>query len=368
MKYYIIIFFLLLFGCKTIINVPTLAINEGITASNLSKEQLQAITNVISEFPNESELSIAILRDGQTTFLGVKRQNDSIKSIMNHQSVFEIGSITKVFTTHLLINTLNDGLIETIDASIQPHSPYAIKGHPQITFMHLANHTSGIPNNISASIFSLNRSNPYKNWQEEKLEKYLKEDIEIVSPPGEKYIYSNVGMAVLANTICKVKSATYETLLQEEIFMPLNMTKTTTKRKAVENSLVKGLNWKGKLAENWDLAAFKGTGAVLSSAEDLSFYIDWSFRALKAELVLMSKPTMNNNRELDVALGWHLKKGITNSPFLWHNGGTGGYKSSIAINLSNNTGVVVLTNFGAVNNPKSRLVDQLCYKLMKTVD
>lgn len=360
--------FLLFLGCKTTMNVPVPVVEDGGTATELTTAQEKAIIDVLSEFPNGSEISVAIVKGDNSIFYGLKRQNDTIRTIVNSQSVFEVGSITKVFTTHLLLNAMQEGLIKNLEEPIQEYCPYKIKGNPRITFMQLANHTSGLPNNISVSIFNTNRSNPYKSWDEEKLGKYLKEEVKIESIPGEKYAYSNVGMAVLANTICNLRSEKYEALLRKEIFKPLQMTSSTTKRESVQGLLVSGYNWKGKATENWDLAAFEGAGALLSTTEDLSSYIKWNFEALKSNLALMSRQTINVKKDLKLALGWYIVEGYTIEPFLWHNGGTGGYKSSMGINLSNNTGVVILTNIGATNNPKKGLIDKLCYNLMGAME
>ena len=68
-----------------------------------------------------------------------------------------------------------------------------------------------------------------------------------------------------------------------------------------------------------------------------------------------------------MALGWHIIKGILNDPFLWHNGGTGGYKSSMGLSLQNDSGIVILTNIGATGNPKKGLIDKLCFDLLKSL-
>ncbi|MEM7297688.1 MAG: serine hydrolase domain-containing protein, partial [Bacteroidota bacterium] len=296
-----------------------------------------------------------------------KRQNDRLEVVDNANRVFEIGSITKVFTTQLLLNAVIDGLVENLDAPIQQYCPFEIQGNPQITFRQLANHTSGLSSEISASIFNTDPANPYKRWDEERLKRHLEKEIEITHPAGEKYSYSNIGMAILSNTICHLRSANYEAILQKEVFQPLEMINTTTKRGQVQDILVKGYNWKGEATANWDLAALEGTGAILSTSDDLATYIQWNFEALKSQLAPMAQPSYVINEELEVALGWHIVKENSRTPFLWHNGGTGGYKSSMAINLANNTGVVVLTNIGATNNPKKRMIDQLCYDLMETL-
>ena len=358
--------FCLLLGYDAVTQITSA--NKILSKQGLSKAQKQAIQDVLTRFPNESQMSIAIIEGDQSAFYGLKKQNDTLAIVDNAKSVFEIGSITKVFTTHLLINAINDGLIESIDEPIETFCPYKIKGDPNITFKHLVNHTSGLPGNISASIFTTKPSNPYKNWDEEKLSKYLRQEVAILSRPGEQYRYSNVGMAILANMLGQFKQETYEDLLQKDIFLPLKMTSSTTVRADVQGELVQAYNWKGKKTDNWDLASLVGTGGVLSTATDLSRYIQWSFGALANELALMSQSTFKVDQVLEVALGWHLIKGYTKTPLLWHNGGTGGYKSSMALDIVSKSGVVILTNIGATNNPQKGLIDKLCYQLMATTE
>lgn len=94
----------------------------------------------------------------------------------------------------------------------------------------------------------------------------------------------------------------------------------------------------------------------------------WNFTALNNQLLVMQQATKSINEQMDIALGWHIMKNKTSEPFLWHNGGTGGYKSSMAINLSNETGIIILTNIGATDNPKKGLIDNLCFDLMTSLE
>jgi CubicO group peptidase (beta-lactamase class C family) len=185
------------------------------------------------------------------------------------------------------------------------------------------------------------------------------------SIPGEKYQYSNLGMALLAYIVFKIESRDYESLLQEDIFKPLKMEHSTTQRDLVKYFLVQGYNWKGKLTVNWDMAEIKGAGAILSSVSDLAKYLMWNFKALNNQLTLMKQSTKTINENLEIAIRWRILKNKTPKPFLRHNGGTGGYKSSMAINLDNKTAIIILTNIGATNNPKKELIDNLCFDLMK---
>jgi CubicO group peptidase (beta-lactamase class C family) len=356
------------FGCNSFNKTTVAHYNEEISSADIALSQTELIANVLSEFPNNSEVAIAIIKSNRVNYYGLKRTNDSLHIVDNSNLVFEIGSITKVFTTQLLIDLFEEGKIESIDEPIHPYIDFTIKSSPTITFKQLANHTSGLPGNIDGNIFNTDRSNPYKKWDKAKFVNFLVKDVKLNATPGEKYEYSNVGMALLASIISTIESKDYEILLQEKILQPLEMERSTTQRHLVQNYLVQGYNWKGKPTTNWDLAEMRGAGAMLSTVHDMSKYLIWNFDALDNQLALMKQSTKSINENLEIALGWHLIKNETEMPFLWHNGGTGGYKSSMAINLTNDTGVIIFSNIGATNNPKKGLIDRLCFNLMKTLE
>lgn len=368
MKYLSVLLFSFLISCSTNkkIVAPTIAIEKKQIETN--DQAFDEIINTISKLTNGSEIAVAVIKNNETKYYGIQRQNNQLSNSKNMRSVFEIGSITKIFTTNLLLNAIEDDLIPSIDHSITKFNDYTIKGNPNITFKQLANHSSGLPNNIKASIFTTKRSNPYQKWDEEKLKHFLKTEVKINSLPGEKYNYSNIGMAVLANSICQQRKKSYEQLLQEEIFSPLGMTMSSSIRNGFEEQIVQAYNWKGKPTENWDLGSIEGAGAILSTVEDLAIYLQWNFTALEKQLKPMRQSTKKINDTFEVALGWHIVNGKTNEPILWHNGGTGGYKASMSINLNNKTAVVILSNVGATKNPKARYIDDLCFAIMKQLD
>ncbi|MEM8969349.1 MAG: serine hydrolase domain-containing protein, partial [Bacteroidota bacterium] len=110
----------------------------------ITDKQSKLIFKNARQFPNNTELSIAFIHQGKTKFVGVKRMNDTIKIRENHQSIFEIGSISKVFTSSLLSSfILNKAL--SLEDPIQDHLELMLKTDDKITFKELANHTSGLP-------------------------------------------------------------------------------------------------------------------------------------------------------------------------------------------------------------------------------
>ena len=78
------------------------------------------------DFPESTQLSIAIIQNGKTNYYGIIKLNDTIRPIENQDKVFEIGSITKVFTSTVLASLVEEGKIKLTD-EINPFYPFPFK-------------------------------------------------------------------------------------------------------------------------------------------------------------------------------------------------------------------------------------------------
>lgn len=358
---------LIFFGCgRTTDIVPAendLALREG-----FDRTVIDTIARYINVFPNETQFAVALVRDSAVYYLGAIRKEDKLVNVENQESVFEIGSISKVFTSTLLAHYAYAGRVQ-LDEPLQAYLPFKLKESKKnsqpITLKTLANHTAGLPripgNMMGALLF--NRSNPYRKYSKEKLEKYLKEDLRLKSTPGEEYAYSNLGAGLLGYTLSTVIGKSYEEMLQEVVFGPLQMGSSTTKREKVQSRLVKGLNEKGKETSNWDLNALAGAGAVLSSVEDLAKFAMANF-AEDPVLDLQRTKTFEVDEKMSLALGWHIITTESGLTCYWHNGGTGGYSSSMAIDPEANSATIILSNISSGHSERGK-IDQLCFRLMQ---
>ena len=337
-------------------------VNEVI--DTLSSAQNNLIRDVISKLPSQSQLAIAIIENGKTKFHGVEKRNDSIHTIQNQEHLFEIGSISKVFTATLLADfVLNQRL--ALDANINDYLDFQIKDDAKITFGQLATHTSGFPR-IPASLAFASLENPYKDYSEEKLIHYLKNDLSILSEPGTVCEYSNLGAAVLGYFLSIIDTSSYEEMLQTKIFSKYDMLHSTSERSSIDHSFVTGLNDQGVQVSNWDMAAFAGAGAVISSVEDLSKFAIAQFDSINTELALTRQNHFTVNDAYSMGLGWSLITADTGSIWNWHNGGTGGYSSSIIIDTKAQHGVIVLSNISALGKLSAQILN-LTPELLKTL-
>lgn len=333
-------------------------------ATALTTEQTDLVDKYFNDFPNNSEVSIGLVKNGTVQFYGVKRIIDTLNVVDNHNSIFGIGSISKVFTATLLANlvvkdelNLKDNISKDLDFSFNEN----------ICWLHLANHTSGFPRLPSnLNLLTMDIENPYKDYGEKELKEYLTGKIELLHQPGEKYAYSNLSVGLLSYLLSQKYNSSYEQLLNDHIFLKLKMNNSTTKLEEIKSNLIKGQDAFGKTTPNWDFDVLEGAGAILSTVEDLSKFAIAQFDNTNEAFNLTRKRTFSISDDLEIGLGWHILKRENNIDWYWHNGATGGYTASMAIDPLAKNGVIILSNISAFHT-KMGNIDQLCFGLMNTL-
>ncbi|MDZ7682076.1 MAG: serine hydrolase domain-containing protein [Fodinibius sp.] len=120
----------------------------------------------------------------------------------------------------------------------------------------------------------------------------------------------------------------------------------------------------GDPATNWDLAALQGAGAILSSAGDLAAFGMANFDSTNKSLALQRKATFSISDSRNVALGWFIEQQHDGHQWHMHNGGTGGYRSSMILDESNKRGIVILSNISA-GHKFADDIDTLAKQLLK---
>ena len=331
----------------------------------MSKEQSEIIFESTKKFPNNTQISIAIINNGEVYYYGMNKENDTISTIENQKSVFEIGSISKVFTSTLLANFVIDGKVK-LNGNINDYLKTPLKNRIKISFTDLANHTSGLPRLPSnLDLAKVKPENPYIEYKEKEMKEYLTKYLEL-SNKGE-YQYSNLGVGLLGYTLSTIENVTYETLLQNKIFSKYDMQNSTADITKIKGDLVRGLNNEGKEVPNWEFSVLAGAGAIFSTVEDLSQFTISQFDYSHKELKLTRVKTFELNENMDIGLGWHILKSQSKNLWYWHNGGTGGYSSSMVIDEKSKNGIIILSNVSAFN-PNMGNIDNLCFELMKTLE
>ncbi|MCA8955665.1 MAG: serine hydrolase [Planctomycetes bacterium] len=276
----------------------------------------------------------------------------------NADTVYEIGSISKVFTGILLADAVVRGVV-ALDTPVRDLVPQGTRvperDGAKIQLQHLTSHTSGLPR-LPANFAPADWGNPYHDYGPARLWAGLTAS-ELASVPGRSYAYSNFAVGLLGQLLVdKEHAANYETLLQVRITKPLLLPHTTTRLDAeVRERLAPGCNDCGQRVASWTFDALTGCGGIRSTARDLMAFAGAALAAnaaderktpLRRAFQLAAKPCyrppfLQKARAPAVGCGWHLgpARGV-----LWHNGATGGYCSMLLLDTESGFAVVVLSN------------------------
>lgn len=277
--------------------------------------------------------------------------------------MFEIGSITKVFTSMLLLGMEQDKLISSDDVVGKFVQNVKNDYLNKITLKSLATHTSGLPILATNHILSKKRSNPYSIYTKEDLTAFLS-NADYTDSIGS-FGYSNIGVALLGNILCRVSGSTYDELLKKYVTSPLKMNETAIMLDSEQNSrFLNGHASTGKRVPHWDLSIYEGAGGIKSSVSDLSLFVQANLNddnPLASMLQKSHLPIWIGNSNL--YFGWGGDK-ILDQGILWHNGGTAGFNSYLAFNKELRVGVVLLSNYSFFTNS---LMDYYFAQLRKLI-
>jgi CubicO group peptidase (beta-lactamase class C family) len=266
--------------------------------------------------------------------------------------IFEIGSITKVFTCILLADMVLGGEMKLEDP-ISLYLPKSVKAPTrngkEITLLDLATHTSGLPR-MPTNFKPKDSKNPFADYDVEQLYEFLS-TYTLPRDIGSKYEYSNVGMGLLGHILTLKTKTDYETLVVNRICKPLKMTDTRITLSAEQKTrLATGHTMDLNPTPNWDIASLAGAGALRSTVNDMLKFLAANLGLTKTRLW----PALQKSHEIqrktesadtEIALGWHVFKRY-GTEIVWHNGGTGGYRTFAGFDTKKRAGAIVLSNSG----------------------
>jgi CubicO group peptidase (beta-lactamase class C family) len=215
---------------------------------------------------------VGILRGGDQWVAGYGTI-DAGQQPPDEDAIFEIGSVTKVFTTLLLADLVLRGEV-ALDDPAQKYLPSNVPmpkwRDQEITLCHLATHTSSLPR-LPANLWKTvkDQANPYANYQVSDLYEFLS-GYKLKRPIGSRVQYSNLGVGLLGHILGRVASKSYEELVGERILRPLGMNNTSiTLSPDQQRRLAPGHTLFGKVTANWDIPTLAGAGALRSTAGDV---------------------------------------------------------------------------------------------------
>lgn len=318
---------------------------------------IEAINSYCSN-KNNIVMSIGIIYREKSDYI-VYGKNGTI--LPKEEHLYEIGSITKTFTTSLLTKAIYNGQIDLND-SISKFIKLNV-GQFYPTIEQLATHTAGYgeypPFIKIKSIMSsaTDHSNFFYGYNTQSLIKDLQK--RTLSNKPYAWEYSNFGMSALGNVLTQVYNSDYKTLVENYAQKELGLANTHVGiNKGDLNGYTKGnkvANWKWK-----DDDAFLPAGSLVSNIDDMLKYINIQISGEDKYLALgYKKYAVTSNPQYDMGLGWILD---TKNNIIWHNGETYGFNSFIGFDREKKIGVVIMANYAGQADNSSTIIGQ---KLLK---
>jgi CubicO group peptidase (beta-lactamase class C family) len=223
----------------------------------------------------------------------------------------------------------------------------------------LATHTSGLPR-LPTNLTPADPANPYADYTVEQLYAFLSGHT-LRRDVGAEYEYSNYGFGLLGQLLATSVGMTYEELVTTHLTRALAMTDTRITLTPDMHTRLAGGHVGILATSSWDIPTLAGAGALRSTAADMVQFLRANMGLVDTPL-LQAMQTSHEPRHpagseaLHIGLGWHIL--IRDGRHLvWHNGGTGGYRSFAGFRRDQHRGVVVLTN-------SNRSADDIGYHLL----
>lgn len=342
----------------------------------------QTVDNIVAPLLSARKgigLAVGVIDRGQRHLLGYGTLSKACTEPVEGHTVFEIGSVTKVFTAALLALTVEDGLMH-FDDPLCDLLPELANLPRDITPIRLATHTSGLPRlpfQFFMRSWLKNPGNPYAAYTIADLVAYLatyRSQHWRKSTRLGVFRYSNFGFGLLGHVLAQRLGMTYEEGIANQLCDTLGMLDTrVTLTSEQQTRCAMPHTSRGKPTSHWDMLALAGAGALRSTVSDMLKFVaanlskaptrlERAMRACHEMYGELAPPPQgirgvisgwlksrlgNIEPPFGVALGWHLSRlGTSADTVYWHNGATGGYRAFTGFVKESNTGVVILSNRG----------------------
>lgn len=315
---------------------------------------------------------VAVVAGDEVRYAGAGRVGGGETAPPDGDTIFEIGSVTKVFTSLVLARLAvgeTVGLDEAVSDLLPPWSRVPSRDGRHITPEHLATHTSGLPRlpkgMLVRALLRPNTPDPYADCTAEVLLRGLA-DTKLGAVPGKRFRYSNLGGGLLGLALAERTGTDYEALVDREICKPLGLDDThvnlDTGRAA---RMAQGHGKRGRPVPPWNLADLVGAGGLRSTAADLVTFVRAQLRpdgGPFGDAIRLSRAVdYVGNPFMRAHLGW-MSVGPRGKDYrqYFHNGQTGGFASFVGFTPAKDVAVVALSNTArTLDRPVAALLGQL---------
>jgi beta-lactamase class C len=319
--------------------------------ASLDVKKVDAIASEFIDRNDVTGLSIGLYFNDKSHYYNYGYLSQESSQEVSNETLFEIGSVTKVFTALLLAQAANKkkiSLSQTIDAFLPEGLNDENIPIDRLTFLQLATHTSSLPR-IPGN------ASPLEPYPLKTMITFLKQ-WKAKYKPGTRYLYSNLGYGVLGYTLEGVYDKSYQSLLTSQILTPLSMTSTFLSVPPWRQSdYAKGYNKANEKVIHWPMNAWRASaGGIRSTIVDMMQFLKAHLLVktmsipFRKAILISQKSEFTRIDGTQVGLGWEISFDANGDKILTKNGATNGFSSIIIFKPKQRVGVIILTNkFGA---------------------
>ena len=325
------------------------------SASNAALPSDSTVLSIITQRVKEGRsagIVVGLLdADGNTRVVAIGDPGPG-QPPLDGNSVFEIGSISKVFTATALADLVQSGKVK-LDDPVQKFLPDDVtvpsRDGMQITLLNLSEQNSGLPR-MPSNFHPKDPNNPYADYTVQQLWDFLSH-YTLPRDPGAQFEYSNLGVGLLGQALARATGEPYEAMERRMVWQPLGMTHTAiTFTPWMKQHLALGHDASGQVTANWDLPTLAGAGAIRSTTDDMLKFLAANLHPERGPLeramaFAHEERAPAGSPVMRIGLNWFSLHAGSDT-IVWHNGGTGGYRTFIGFEPSRKVGVVVMTNSG----------------------
>ncbi len=330
------------------------------------KDNSSAIAGKIHEYIAAMEKqsyagAILVAQNGSVLYKqGIGMAIRSTNTPNTPRTVFTIGSITKQFTAAAILKLQMMNKLHVTD-HISTYIPNVPDDKQDITIHHLLTHSAGFASAIGGDFSPISRDDFVANVMKAPL----------VSPPGQRYLYSNIGYSLLGIIIENISGQRYEQFLNQYLFTPAGMTSTgysipNWDSDIVAHGYTQNRDWGTLLDKPWDGNApywhLRANGGILSTVEDM---YKWHLALLGTKILsdevkqMMFTPHISEGPEgrSYYGYGWAIFTTPRNTRLVAHNGGNRIFSADMMRFLDDDVVIIVFSN----------VAEQPAWKISKTL-
>ena len=276
----------------------------------------------------------AVVLDGDATEIRI----DAGRDPLDDGTVFQIGSVTKTITGLLLATCVQRGEA-TLDRTVGDVLGLRAGRLADVTLGAIATHRSGLPR-LPPNLQPADNRDPYADYAAEDLVASL---AAVELDPQAGFLYSNYGFMLLGHLLQELAGAPYAELADERVFQALGLTSAGCPPPEIDRAP----GYQGSDETPWWRNAVPGAGGVGMSITDLGTYLRAYVDPVGDEALdeaLALGVTMQAEPPNGVGLGWIFQGGGW-----WHDGGTGGFTSFVALHVPTRKAVGLLANGAGIS-------------------